>query len=107
MKEIKKGNVVARKSHNKDILFVVKDIQKINNKEIIILSGLVTRIIADAPLKDLELVSKQEIISETRKLNDKLQKRIDRTSYKDLVNSERRKKIIYTGKILHLDGDKN
>lgn len=104
--EIKKGSIVARKSHNKDILFVVRDILKSKNKKFAMLNGLTIRIIADAPLEDLEIVSKEEISYEKRKLNDRLKKRIDRVSYKDMSKGLRFKKVVYTGKILHLDGDR-
>lgn len=103
--EIKKGSIVARKSHNKDILFIVRDLLKSRNKKFAILNGLTIRIIADAPLEDLEIMSKEQISNEKRKLNDRLQKRIDRVSYKDISKGFRLKKVVYTGKILHLDGE--
>lgn len=104
--EIKKGNIVARKSHNKDILFVVRNILKSNNKKVAILSGITIRILADAPIEDLEIVEKQLVNNEKRKLNDRLQKRIEKLSYKNTSKRFTFKKVIYTGKILHLDGDR-
>ncbi len=104
--EIKKGNIVARKSHNKDILFVVKHILKSNNKKIAILSGVTIRILADAPIEDLEIAQKHLVNHERRKLNDRLQKRIEKVSYKNSSKRFTFKKVVYTGKILHLDGDR-
>ena len=86
-------------------MFSVKRILKIDkNKKIAILIGIVdVRIVADAPLEDLEIVSKKEqmqkeLDSEKRILNiiEKEKQRAD----------NRRKEIIHTGRILHLDGDK-
>lgn len=86
-------------------MFSVKRILKIDkNKKIAILKGIVdVRIVADAPLEDLEIVSKKEqmqkeLDSEKRILNiiEKEKQRAD----------NRRKEIIHTGRILHLDGDK-
>ena len=86
-------------------MFSVKRILKIDkNKKIAILKGIVdVRIVADAPLEDLEIVSKKEqmqkeLDSEKRILNiiEKEKQRAD----------NRRNEIIHTGRILHLDGDK-
>ena len=48
MKKIKKGDIVARKSHGKDILFFVEDILESDNNNFAILSGVTIRILADA-----------------------------------------------------------
>lgn len=51
MKEIKKGDIVSRKSYGNDIIFSIKRIIKLkNNKKIVILKGIDVRIEADAPL---------------------------------------------------------
>ena len=94
MNNIKKGDIVVRKSHNRDIIFIVDLI--INNK-IAILSGLTARLKADSDIDDLEKVEKKVI----QKLGDRV----------DIVTKQKyiphnRSKIIYTGRILHLDGDK-
>lgn len=108
MEKIKKGDIVVRKSYNKDILFNVKRIYKINNEKMAILTGITKRVEADSKIEDLEIVEK-EILNE--KLN-RIQAKINET-----VNKYENKKIkvrdyanikeeIITGKILHLDGDK-
>ena len=108
MEKIKKGDIVVRKSYNKDILFNVKKIYKINNEKMAILTGITKRVEADSKIEDLEIVEK-EILNE--KLN-RIQAKINET-----VNKYKNKKIkvrdyanikeeIITGKILHLDGDK-
>ena len=55
MNNIKKGDFVARKSHKKDVIFIVDMV--IKNK-IAILSGITTRLKADSYLDDLEIVNK-------------------------------------------------
>lgn len=102
MNSLKKGSIVVRKSHNKDILFIIKKIINKNNERIALLNGLTVRIIADAPIEDLEIVSKEVAMKEINKLNTKLEKRINNIK----SNEIRYKKIIQTGKILHLDGDR-
>ena len=53
MKKIKKGDIVARKSYGKDIIFYVKRIVKTSSENIAILCGLYERIEADSKLEDL------------------------------------------------------
>ena len=103
LNNVKKGDIVARKSHNKDVVFVVDLI--IENK-IAILTGITTRLKADSPIEDLELIDKKEIINIYKKIDEKIYKTIEN---KEIVRDnflKRSDKIIYTGKILHLDGDK-
>lgn len=86
-------------------MFSVKRILKIDkNKKIAILKGIVdVRIVADAPLEDLEIVSKKEQMQ--RELDS--EKRILNIIEKEKQRADnRRKEIIHTGRILHLDGDK-
>lgn len=102
LKMIKKGDIVARKSHNKDVIFIVDII--IKNK-IVILTGLTTRLKADANIEDLEILNKEEV----KKFLNKINERIDiKTNTKPVEKNSifsRTKKIVYTGRILHLDGD--
>ena len=53
MKKIKCGDIVGRKSYNKDIIFLVKDVSDKNN---ILLEGIFERIIADSSIDDLEII---------------------------------------------------
>lgn len=109
MENIKKGDIVGRKSYNKDILFIVDRIIKTNNgKAIAMLKGLNIRIQADSYIDDLELIDKKIIQESERKLNKKFEARLQRyeTQLQNLDGLKRSNKVIYTGKILHLDGDK-
>ena len=67
MQRIKRGDIVGRISYGKDIIFVVEDIMKVNNKEVAILKGVTIRIKADSPLDDLEILSKELVEENERK----------------------------------------
>ena len=110
MNQIKKGDVVGRKSYGKDIAFIVKNIIKTKNGNIAILRGVIERIEADSPIEDLEKISKKDSL---KKLDDKVNKKVNeikskKNDYKIGViskNNRNYEKII-TGKVLHLDGDR-
>ncbi len=104
--KIKKGDVVGRKSYGKDIFFIVDKILKTRlNKEFAILKGLNIRIMADSPIEDLEIIKKEEVINSIKLSEFNIQERIEKN-----INFAKQNKLIrqklYTGKILHLDGDK-
>lgn len=104
MREIKRGDIVSRNSYGNDIIFSVKRIIKLGNKkEIAILKGIDVRIEADAPIEDLQIVSKEEQEKREKELEKRIINRIERERIK---RENRRKEIVHTGRILHLDGDK-
>ena len=101
LKIIKTGDIVARKSYNQDVIFIVDLV--IDNK-IAILTGITTRLKADSHIDDLEIISKKEIHNIYKKIDEK----IDKVSNKANEKSgwlKRSSKITRTVKILHLDGD--
>lgn len=115
MSKVKKGDIVARKSYGKDIIFIVKNIISTNKEKIAILRGIVDRIEADSNIEDLEIVDKQIVNEKMRSLNQKMNNKImqtkDNKKEKEyqigiLSPNNRNKEKIITGKILHLDGDK-
>lgn len=114
MNRIKKGDVVARKSYGKDIIFTVKNIINTKKEKIAILKGFIDRIEADSNIEDLEIVDKQIIAKKQAdlhyKLNDKIIKEKENRGEDYRIGivtpSSRNKEKIMTGKILHLDGDK-
>lgn len=111
MKKIKKGDIVARKSHEKDIIFYVKRIIKTPKEEIAILQGLLERIEADSKIEDLEIINKKQINEKIKKQNEKIRERIKQKQENYKIGIIERKETrlgqkIVTGKILHLDGDK-
>ena len=104
MKKIKKGDIVSRNSYQNDILFYVEKIVKTENRgKLAILKGVTIRIEADAPIEDLQIVNKQE----QEKYEKELEERIINRSQREKTKKEsRRKEVVCTGRILHLDGDK-
>lgn len=119
MSKFKKGDIVGRNSYNKDVLFEITNIIKTsNNKKIMILKGITERIEADSPEEDLEIVDKRVVQDKIKKLEDKMTNRIEQClkdpkycickakNIFNFIEEKRGSKIIQTGKILHLDGDK-
>ncbi|MBQ3145634.1 MAG: sporulation peptidase YabG [Clostridia bacterium] len=101
--KIRKGDIVGRKSYGKDVFFIVDKILKSRlNNEFAILKGLNIRIMADSPMEDLEVISKQEVVNSIKRSETELQRIIEERK----VNRNLIRQRIYTGKILHLDGDK-
>ena len=101
MEKIKKGDVVGRISHGKDIIFKVKKIISLkNNRKLVILKGITERIEADCDIEDLYLIPKEEVQKELEKIDRKIEKRV--------ANDEENKRAerFIKGRILHLDGDK-
>jgi len=120
MRNFKKGDIVGRISYNKDVIFEIKNIIKMSdNRKLAILKGITDRIEADSYLEDLELIDKRTVNLRIKSLEDEMQKRIEKCLKEPqycinvakkifgMKSEEKRgQKVIYTGKILHLDGDK-
>lgn len=112
MSGIKKGDIVRRISYGKDIAFVVERIIKTkDNKKIAILKGLTIRVQADSNIEDLELMEPKQIKQHVRMLEESVAKRIQEYANNNLDTKKeksffREKAVIYTGKILHIDGDR-
>ena len=99
MRNIKKGDIVGRKSYGKDIYFKVVNIIEIKNEKVAILNGLFERIEADSLISDLEIIPKNMVNERLEKSSKIINKRINKYNYK------RSYEKTVTGKILHLDGD--
>ena len=115
MNDIKKGDIVVRKSYGKDIIFRVINILNKPEEKIAVLNGVIERIEADSKIADLELVDKQKIKDILRKMDSKIENRIEKSKqqWEDrnyrigvVTNQTRAKEKIITGEILHLDGDR-
>ena len=102
MHEIKKGDIVSRNSYGNDIIFSVVRIMK-NETKVALLKGIDVRIEADAPLADLQIVSREEQIKREKELEQRILAMIEKEKKS---KDNRRKEIIHTGRILHLDGDR-
>lgn len=113
---MKIGDIVARKSYNKDIIFKIVSIEiDDNNKEVVLLRGVAFRIMADAYIEDLELVTMSDIqsvlmnkdvetlINKSMRKAKERQKKMTRAVPKIQANTN-----VYgmPGKVLQLDGDK-
>ena len=111
MMKVKKGDIVARKSYGKDIIFYVKNIISNPKGDIAILCGVLERIEADCYVEDLEILDKKTIKINLKNEKNKIEKRLSQNeiNYKIGIIEKQERKIsqkIVTGKILHLDGDK-
>ena len=109
LKRIKKGDIVGRISYGKDILFIVDRLIKTNNnEEIAILKGIIVRIKADSPVNDLEKIYKRVVEIKVKSFENRIQNFLKKCleSIESNKNEKRIKKLLYTGKILHLDGDR-
>lgn len=111
------GDTVARKSYGLDVVFKITEI----NGENAHLAGLTVRILADAPLYDLQKVSKENVEKARNRVENRYMQAVrnrnniyNYTKYNQIFNEEINKYIkqdiprsyIKTGVILHLDGDK-
>lgn len=113
MNQIKRGDIVGRKSYGKDVAFIVKNIIKTKNGNIAILRGIIERVEADSPIEDLEKIDKKDIKDSLKKLDEKVDKKVakikqEEDSYKIgvITKNNRNFEKIITGKVLHLDGDR-
>ena len=114
---MKVGDIVARKSYNKDIVFKITDIIDHNGKKIAILKGVAFRIIAHAELSDLELLKPPDI------RDILMDKNVENILYRTLKKAKERERRgtrglpksaqqptanVYgvPGKVLQIDGDK-
>ena len=109
MKKIKKGDIVGRISYGKDIIFVVDRIIKTKeNEEIAILKGITIRIEANSPVEDLELIENKTVEEHVRNFEETLIKKLEKQEKILKKNNYpfRERLVVYTGKILHIDGDR-
>ena len=69
---MKIGDIVVRKSYDKDIIFKIIDIKEVRGKTYCILKGLSIRIIADSPRDDLEVVDYGYVEEKEKILNSRV-----------------------------------
>lgn len=110
------GDVVVRKSYNKDVTFKIIDIKEHGGKYNVILKGINLRIIADANIEDLEIAD-EESGSKDKILNTRVKEAIKqamilRGDFRDKVEKspkiKAKNELMFgrPGKILHVDGDR-
>ncbi|MDA8235777.1 MAG: sporulation peptidase YabG [Clostridia bacterium] len=111
-----KGDLVARKSYLGDIFFkIVEIVWKEGEEPRALLKGLDVRLLADAPLTDLEKVSLEQVRSKRRKFVQENRERIQRLVTRGgpakgntLKENEAKEDLDFfeiPGTVLHLDGD--
>ena len=122
---MKVGDLVVRKSYDKDITFRIIDIKEDGfGKKIYILKGISIRIIADSRSEDLEIVedesagTKEKILN--RRVEEAIKKAVSMRGDVEATNAinnacrgnksskyQPKKELIFgrPGKILHIDGD--
>ena len=100
----REGDLVERKSYNKDVIFVIDRILRIKGEDIAILKGIEKRIVADSKLSDLEILGSDVAGKRIRRVDNRLDERAEEY----LKSKEKRfsSPYMHTGKILHLDGDR-
>ncbi|AQM60708.1 MULTISPECIES: sporulation peptidase YabG [Clostridium] len=119
------GDVVVRKSYDKDVTFKVIDIKDENGKKIYILKGINIRIIADSEKDDLEEVRDDYYGEQDKILNSRVNRSIKNAiasrSMDERKGNSKENKVVKNqkdtsckelffgrpGKILHVDGDKD
>ncbi|MBY7026746.1 sporulation peptidase YabG [Clostridium botulinum] len=110
------GDVVVRKSYDKDVTFKIIDIKNEDGKNVFILKGISIRIIADSSEEDLEEVNDKFIGSKDKilntRVNDAIKKVLSvRTDFREKTTKAPKIKhdneLMFgrPGKILHVDGD--
>lgn len=110
------GDLVVRKSYDKDITFKIIDIKEEDNKKIYILKGISIRIIADSSRDDLESVNDSYVGEQEKILNSRVKKAIKnaitlrgdvltRISKATKVMPSKDLMFGRPGRILHVDGD--
>lgn len=116
IKEIKIGDIVARRSYQGDILFRVEKIIMNGDEHCALLRGLFIRLYASAPVSDLEKKDVVEIAQQQSSFHLRRHQYIRQS----LSNQERLREFVrlragrkgkssffeLPGKVLHLDGDR-
>jgi spore coat assembly protein len=112
---MKIGDTVVRKSYDKDITFKIIDIKETDGGIVYTLKGINLRVIADAPVDDLEEVVENSLGEKEKILNRKVNNSIKNIMVGriDVSKSYRSPKVSVNkelsfgrpGKILHVDGD--
>lgn len=113
---MKIGDIVARKSYNKDILFKITGFSEDeSNQQVAHLKGIAFRIIADSYIDDLELVKMPDI------KNVLIDKNVETLLYRSMKKAKERERKMtravpklqtntnifgMPGKVLQIDGDK-
>lgn len=115
MRRIRAGDVVTRRSYGHDIFFKVSNIVRRRGQMIAVLKGMEVRLVADAPLDDLELKGAQDIqefryqcIQRSAECMKKIHSRRQKMQSNFMRGKSEQNAPAYfeiPGTVLHLDGD--
>lgn len=97
--EVKVGDIVGRRSYNSDTMFRIEEIVG----DTVYLKGIFFRLTADAPISDLEIISREEYQRAEQVEFDQY-----RTILPPVMNQMRsydNGDFYISGRILHIDGD--
>jgi len=89
------GDIVARKSYNKDIMFKIVDILEAKKGNVYVLEGINLRIIANSLIEDLEIVSKDNVGKTNKIYNTRINASIKKVLIRrlDAKDSTKRRNI--------------
>lgn len=97
------GDYVVRLSYRKDILF---RITYISQNQMARLKGISYRVIADAPLSDLELAEGMRLTNQETNIMNMVQENVEKIIRKRADNQKGKSpRFQKTGTVLHIDGD--
>ena len=100
---IQVGDYVVRISYNRDVLFKVLEIKP---NGIVKLKGISYRILADAPIEDLELAGGMRFTNKESDLMEQIQEKVKMLVAEKKIQKDQNKSMLQkTGKVLHIDGD--
>ncbi|MGL6173024.1 MAG: sporulation peptidase YabG [Cellulosilyticaceae bacterium] len=99
---IRIGDYVVRKSYNRDILFKVT---AISEKGIVKLKGVSFRIVADAPMEDIELAGGMRFTNQENNVMQQVEQNVKSILAEQELQSVGGPILKKTGKVLHIDGD--
>ena len=121
MRNIKVGDIVGRISYKSDVLFRVKDVCEDCGRRTAVLKGVDVRLVADAPVEDLEIKGPEEILNYRHKTieknNEQMRKIITERQVRRKAGDFRaidpgKEEVVkegnffeVPGRVLHLDGD--
>jgi spore coat assembly protein len=110
------GDIVVRKSYDRDISFKIIDIRNEDGEQVYIIKGICIRIIADAKSDDLEEVNDDFVGKQDKILNNRVNKAVKNaiafrgdilTRDNKVEKKVNNRELMFgrPGKILHVDGD--
>ena len=110
------GDIVVRKSYDRDISFKIIDIRNEDGEQVYIIKGICIRIIADAKSDDLEEVNDDFVGKQDKILNNRVNKAVKNaiafrgdilTRDNKVEKKANNRELMFgrPGKILHVDGD--